>query len=411
VRRKGRGFGRMLGLREFFPSLIALVTLGTLELMRYGYRIILSSQGMVVVHVGGEGGSLKQRFIVHRELLVLHSSFFREMLKEGVKVEVKEDEEMKVKSEGIELPEQGQEMAMISEIVRSSTPVTKNLGVRQNEEWELGPMTHENGQMVKEEEQKRSGDKSRENSPLSEVPNPDESSDNAFLNMLKKSTPHPVLPLLLPTSGTTSTLPPTKITSPLPLFTEINVPDLNNIQFTAFLSFIYTRTISPSISDLQLHPTHTFPILYLSASQLGSPGFINHIMTEQRRKGDRQWPSVEQVRFIHSAVSSYTPLNHPGWNGAMGTGAMEGPVILRKFTAACIAASNPFTRHSEGSDELAEWTKLFGECQGLWLDVLKEGGKWAESKPWEECWRKEWMVEERGLRERLEEMFVHGEGR
>jgi hypothetical protein len=390
----------MLGLREFFPSLIVLMTLGTLELMSYGYRIIVSSQGMVVVHVGGEGGSLKQRFIVHRELLMLHSSFFREMLKEGVKVEVKEDEEMKVKSEDIELPEQGQEMAMISEIIRSSTPATKNLGVGHNEEWELGLMTHENGQMVKEGEQRRSGDKSRDNSPLSEVPNPYEASDNAFLNMLQKGTPHPALPILLPTSGTTNTLPPTKITSPLPSFTEINVPDLNAIHFTAFLSFIYTRTISLSISDLQLHPTHTFPILYLSASQLGSPGFMNYIMTQQRRKGDRQWPSVEQVRFIHSAVSSYTPLNRPGLNGTMGTGAMEGPVILRKFTAACTAASNPFTRYSEGSDELAEWTKLFGECQGLWLDVLKEGGRWAESKPWEECWRREWMVEEEGLRRR-----------
>jgi hypothetical protein len=382
-----------------------------LELMRYGYRIIVSSQGMVVVHVGGEGGSLKQRFIVHRELLMLHSSFFREMLKEGVKVEVKEDEDMKVKSEDIELPEQGQEMATIPGIVRSSTLTTKNLGVRHNEELELGLMTHEDGQMVEEGEQRRSRDKSRDNSPLSEVPNPYEGYDDGLLNMLKKSTPQPVLPILLPTSGTTSTLPPTKVTSPLPPFTEINVHDLNSIHFTVFLGFIYTRTISPSISDLQLHPTHTFPILYLSASQLGSPGFMNYIMTQQRRKVDRKWPSVEQVRFIHSAVSSYTPLNHPGGNGTMGSRATEGPMILRKFTAACIAASNPFTRYSEGSDELTEWTKLFSECQGLWLDVLKEGGRWAESKPWEECWRKEWVVEERGLGERWEEMRVHGESR
>jgi hypothetical protein len=79
-------------------------------------RIIVSSQGVVVVNVGGENGTLKQSFIVHRELLMLNSNFFRSLLGEKVKVEVKKDEEMGIKSEEIEMSGRGQEIARTIEM-------------------------------------------------------------------------------------------------------------------------------------------------------------------------------------------------------------------------------------------------------------------------------------------------------
>jgi hypothetical protein len=59
---------------------------------------------MVVVHVGGENGTLKQSFVVHRELLMLNSSFFCSLLAEKVKVQVEENEQLRVKSEETEVP-------------------------------------------------------------------------------------------------------------------------------------------------------------------------------------------------------------------------------------------------------------------------------------------------------------------
>jgi hypothetical protein len=137
---------------------------------------------------------------------------------------------------------------------------------------------------------------------------------------------------------------------------------------------------------------------------------MNYIMAQQRRKRDWEWPTVAQVRFIHSACSDYQPVDIPGETEKMRCSVADGPRVLKKFTAACIAASEHFTRYSEGSHELEEWTKLFDECQGLWLDVLKEGERWVDSRPWEECWRKEWIKEKR-LGERWEKLFDNWEGK
>jgi hypothetical protein len=54
----------------------------------------------------------------------------------------------------------------------------------------------------------------------------------------------------------------------------------------------------------------------------------------------------------------------------------EGKRILRRFTAACIAAKNPFAEIKEGGGE--ECSKLLAKCEWLGLDVLIEGGRWVE---------------------------------
>jgi hypothetical protein len=69
-----------------------------------GNSIITGSQGMVTVFVGED--ALKQSFVVHRELLTLHSEYFHTLLTTKVKTEVKDEDAKKIKDEKVETPVQ-----------------------------------------------------------------------------------------------------------------------------------------------------------------------------------------------------------------------------------------------------------------------------------------------------------------
>jgi ubiquitin len=93
------------------------------------------------------------------------------------------------------------------------------------------------------------------------------------------------------------------------------------------------------------------------------------------------------------------------------SGEIGGPVKLKSFTAACIAAANPYTKYDESDSRLEEWSSLLIECSTLGRDVFMVGSKWHDANPWDEGYRKEWLVEEKGLGERWEDMFVGREGK
>jgi len=317
----------------------------------------VNSTGMVVVYVGGESGSEKQSFVVHRELLILHSAFFREMLKdEGksvvrvVKNEAKKDEDAEIKDEEFE---------------RSDLPVKKA------QRSDVNDAQMNRASSLEIDAFDSSDDFEDLDAPMTTPTNQQRSTNIA-------STPG------------TSTSPglPSNLT---PALTTLSIPTLSPTNFSAFITYVYTGTLSsqPSTS------TNTFATLYLFAARLCSPRLMNHLLTSHRRNLGF-WPSPEQVRFIYNSLASHTPLNLPSslvrGKEAITKIGEEGKRILRRFTAACIAAKNPFAEIKERGGE--EWSKLLAKCEGLGLDVLIEGGRWVERKPWEEEFRGEWVVGE-----------------
>ncbi|KAE9371880.1 hypothetical protein N431DRAFT_426456 [Stipitochalara longipes BDJ] len=191
----------------------------------------------------------------------------------------------------------------------------------------------------------------------------------------------------LPRSNTTLTA--------RPFLTELTIPSLPPTHFPAFISYIYTGA---TLSFHSISNPHAFATLYLFATHLGSPGLMNHLLTSHRRNVN-SWPNPEQVRFIYSSLASFIPLTLPnssaqsgpeGGSDELSMITEDGKRILKKFTAACIAAKSPFQKLGEGE----EWKALLGECGGLALDVLMEGGRWVGEKPWEERSRGEWIVKE-----------------
>jgi hypothetical protein len=369
-------------------------------------RIIVSSQGMVVVHVGGENGTLKQSFVVHRELLMLNSSFFCSLLAEKVKVQVEENEQLRVKSEETEVPGLGDRV-----VTRRKARTEEDLPLEeQRKQLEsdadrmIGIRWTEIGQ---EKEQPKDGGGSTCSSSLSSLSGQfdDVVQSALFPDLVSKpnsaTQPQPS-PINHPSTPGTTAVPP---------ITKLHVAGINPIHFSAFISYIYTQHISPSLSTLLLPRPHLFPTLYLLASQLGSPNFMNYVLTQHIQTKDTSWPSPEQVQYIYSATAAYHPLSVdiPGECGTMAGMDNEGPRILKRFTAACIAANCPFEKYTEGETIFVEWDNMLKDCAGLGRDVVMAQAKWIEKKPWDEGYRKEWMAEERGLEERWEEIFGNGE--
>jgi hypothetical protein len=331
-------------------------------------RMIVSSQGMVVLYLGGAEKGMERKFVVHRELLILHSNFFRDLLEEKGK-------ETDVKREELGTPMLGQEVAMQN---------GEAVAVKQERKRSDGG----NDSETTDGEEEKDRDTSHQSSLSSlDTSHSDESSE---LPDLKNTSTPQTQPNLPSEAGTTT-----------PALVERQIPSLNPTYFEAFLSYIYTHQIRGLKIEQDPSSQHMFASLYLFASQLGSPGFMNYIMTQHHinfKLPDEEWPNPTQVRHICSTS------NLPTGDETFG----EGPAKLQQFMVACIAANNPYERYKPGSREYADWECTFAACPTLVNDAFREACKWVVRKPWEEGSRSEWMVEEKSLKERWHS-YVDGE--
>ena len=352
---------------------------------------------MVFVTLGREGEN--QTFVVHRELLMLHSGFFRCLLIEQTKNQAKSEimDEVKLKSEVKSEVKKDEDTAVKKEEAETAPTLdalsTNNLGLQEPKRQFLqldGKSIHP--------DLSDDGNLGEDDSSMEDLDDLDSPVATAMSTKQRK-----------PTSPTFTPI----ITQALTTLTTLTIPYIPAMKFRTFVAYLYTSQLPPYLTP-ETTTGNTFASLYLFATQLGSPGLMNHALTLHRRNLDQtSWPDSEQVQFIYDSLASYNalPLTRiiqlssavlptPQLRSSNEEGreeiaqiAEEGKKILRRFTAACIAAQNPFERMREGA-EGEEWTKLLGECEGLGLDVLMEGSKWVETKPWEECWRGKWVIKE-----------------
>lgn len=325
---------------------------------------------MVVLILGGGEPGKEQKFVVHRELLMLHSGFFRELLTQKV-------EEVDVKTEEIDTAMSEELSTMNAESKEGGMAIEQKGEGNAAREGPDGEGGEENGQEMSRE----SSLSSLRSSPF------DPSSAPSSVENIPTTKPAVKLPQ---GAGTTT-----------PALVELRILSLDPTSFAAFLAYIYTHDVPGNILALQPSQEHLFPTLYLFASQLGSAGFMNYILTQQLLiwKTGAQWPFPSQVSFIYSALSTFST------EGTMGMGAG----ILKTFTAACIAANDPYTCYEPGCSEYAEWDMVMDSCLKLRGDVMRQGSKWILRKPWDEVSRNIWMVQEKSLGERWEDMFINGE--
>jgi hypothetical protein len=335
---------------------------------------------MVTVHVGKD--SLKQSFLVHRELLTLHSEYFRSLLTAKIKTEIKDEDETKIKIEKGEKPGQG--LPTIPD-TRSPSPSEENSQTPENA-LRSASFSEKSGSLC---------------SPSPSSPSPSvnavwpiyREADTASQSSVKSQTPVTAQPTIeaTPAAQTVS---------------EIHVPEINPTHFAAFLSFLYINSITPSIADLQTSSTsHLYPTMYILGCQLLSPSFFNYIMEALRRDVHGEWPSAEQAKHIYEITSSFTPLASRTSN--LGK---DGVTMLKKFTASCMAANNVFERHVEGTPEHDEWNKLFSAKPEIGMDVLRaHSSQWHERKPWDDVHRKKFLVE-KGLGDNQGDVINRGQG-
>jgi len=357
--------------------------------------IIIGSQAMATVYVGKE--SLKQGFLVHKELLTLHSEYFHDLLTTNIKTEVKDEDEKKVKDEKIETPVQNLPTLSDAHLTLPSDEESKALATSLRSP---SPSEESNAS---------------ESSSCSTSPGGPDLSEVGHLLEHKPWEIKPQAPLKTKLPLTTPPLAPPAPTLDIvlsPSTTTLHIPTINPTHFAAFLSYLYTNTIVPSLATLQESSTpHPYPVLYLFGYQLRSASFQNYIMEALRRDvqlAHGQWPSAEQARFVYDITASFTPLEV---GATFGGGSGGGGAVLKRFTASCLAANSPFERYADGTSPHDEWTKLFCEKPEISLDVLRaQSSRWHEQKPWDDAARREWMVEEKRLGEKWEDSFVKGEG-
>jgi hypothetical protein len=129
-------------------------------------------------------------------------------------------------------------------------------------------------------------------------------------------------------------------------------------------------------------------------------GFKTRLRTTNEVQGG-DWPTPDEARKVYHLTSNVQ---------ASGSGTYGGNhAMLRKFVADSIAANNPFERYDPDSNKYAEWSRLYTENSVISLDVHKASSKrWSESKPWEDQHRKSYLVEEKSIDERWEEMILEG---
>lgn len=325
---------------------------------------MVGAQTFVTIHVGDEP---KQTFQVPKELLTLFSEYFRRLLVQG-----KDDQK------------RNQIMAKASTTSEGAIDLT-------NLPDEIEPAA-----------------KPITNSFLAQVMNPEPASVVARVATydLKKTVAQVstynlaktftlVSPLRMPLAviGSEST-------------TEITVPNIHPTHFAAFVCFLYTgKAVIPKDEGANddeeddeeaTDPSDFLASLYMLAVKIGSADYQNVVMdalqrNAEEKSGGMTAAQAKHVYFITSDVG----------------GKNEGAAMLRRFTAACIAATNPFEMYEEGSDESEEWTKLYSEMSAISLDVHKAGSKrWIESKPWDKKNRDEFFWEEEDLQERWNQQLL-----
>jgi hypothetical protein len=183
--------------------------------------------------------------------------------------------------------------------------------------------------------------------------------------------------------------------------------NVSPLQFSFFLSWMqHGYFIDPllSISENESNIDVELEHLWVAGHQLESPGFQNYVMERLRTSDGAQagdWPTPDEARTVYRLVSGIRPTGSRSSDG--------GHSMLRKFVADSIAADNPFERYDPDSDEYEEWSRLYTENSVISLDVHKASSKrWSESKPWEDQHRKKYLVEEKSIDERWEEMILEG---
>ena len=111
------------------------------------------------------------------------------------------------------------------------------------------------------------------------------------------------------------------------------------------------------------------------------------------------WPNPAQAAHIYALTEDEPKAEYGGGAG--------GRCRLRLLVANCLAAHNPFESFEVGSEQYGAWAGLFGRVQALGMDVLRAGGKrWVRVQPWDWELRGAYLVDEKGVMERWEEIIL-----
>ncbi|CZR64690.1 uncharacterized protein PAC_14589 [Phialocephala subalpina] len=338
--------------------------------------VIIGSQAMITIHVGTE---TKQTFLVHKELLALHSGYFHDCFASHIiKQEVKQEVKQEIKSEP-----------------NTSKPHGNLYDADSDSEME---------------DVLRDGHAISQTSVRSQTTNPvlrlrlppttiiAESSASGAARELSdaKKTPTPTL--------TTSLLSPTKTSE------SYDLPTINPSQFAQFVSFLYAGTVIDAFDPLIMTIEHnSVEALWYVGQALRSPSFQNNILEGLRTTASVKsgtWPSPEDVEIIYDLHVK----SEAGIKLEVSTVSEENK--LKKFAIHCLGANNPLTRYDMESTEGKAWDEFLTQKRtDIAMELLRVSGRRAFTKPWEDKLRGEYMVEEEGVEERWERMILARRGR
>ncbi|KAF8861576.1 hypothetical protein BDZ45DRAFT_723718 [Acephala macrosclerotiorum] len=340
--------------------------------------IIIGSQAMVTVNVGTE---TKQAFLVHKELLALHSGYFHDLFSPDIKKEVKKE----VKNEPL----------------ASFTESTNLYGADSNSEMEdILRDGHATSQTAINPQPTQSVLRLR--SPQNPLPGdikPESSKSGALRELLaaKKS--------------------PINTVSHNQKQESYDLPSINPSQFAQFVSFIYTGTIISAFDPLIMAVEHnSVEALWYVGQYLRSPPFQNNILEGLRTTSTVKsgtWPSPEDVEIIYD-LHDKAQQSEGDDTKVKGEGEDRGGSknMLKKFALHCLSASNPLTRHPIATPSGRAWDEFLTKKRtDIGIELLRVSGRWAFTKPWDDKLRGEYMVEEEGLEERWERMILVRRGR
>jgi len=221
------------------------------------------------------------------------------------------------------------------------------------------------------------------------------------------------------------------------------LPTIQSLPFTLFASYIYTGSLTHSLLALSdTADTCTWERLWALGYKLKAPGFMNYCMEGLRaleRVHNGKWPSQREARIVwgldlrgvdldvgrefgvewtRGRVSSDSTTNFKmevdtediakaKWKlPSLAAESVEGSNPLKVFTASCIAHLSPLTHHPKTSWEYRNWERTLKD-EALSLAVHEVDIKvFCGKKPWDDEFRGLWKVEEVGLGERWMEVLA-----